>query len=67
MGDDRLPLFWRMRGTLQRGLKWVALGVMLLGAYVTVAAIVVGPLDGIAAGLGLLVGGALIFVVKAKG
>jgi len=64
--DRNAPLVWRMRGRLQDAFKWIAFGVMLLGAYVSVYALVVGPLETIGIGLTLVVGGALIFVAKAR-
>jgi hypothetical protein len=56
------PLLWRLRRPLQRAFAWLAVGTVALGAFVVGHALVVGPLEELGPGFGLLVGGALLFL-----
>jgi len=60
--DSSAPLLWRMRHQMGRVWFTIALGISALGAFAVVYALVVGPIDGAAIGLPLLVGGALLAV-----
>lgn len=56
------PLLWRMRHSLGKVWFVIALGMLLLGLFVTGYAIVTGATDMLGVGLTLAVGGALLAV-----
>lgn len=60
------PLLWRMRRPLQRGFLVAAIVTVLLGLLVVGHAFVVGPIEELAPGLTLVVGGALLLLFDRK-
>ena len=56
------PLLWRMRHSIGRVWFFVALGMIGLGAFVTIYGIVTGDVGQVGVGLTLCVGGALLAV-----
>lgn len=60
--NDSSPWIWRMRHQLGRIWFALAIGMIGLGAFTVLYALVVGPIETITVGLGLLVGGALLAV-----
>lgn len=56
------PLLWRIRHRIGRVWFFIAVGMVLLGAFVTIYGIVSGALDMLGVGLTLAVGGALLAV-----
>lgn len=56
------PLLWRMRHSIGRVWFFIALGMILLGAFVTIYGAATGAMDLIGVGLTLGVGGALLAV-----
>lgn len=59
---DSTPLLWRWRHSMGRVWFFIALAMCALGAFAVLYSIVTGTSDALSAGLGLLVGGALLAV-----